>query len=372
MRNKDVVLMATVTSFESLPHPSRSELRQFAELFSPLFRASSEEARRQAVAALSQSKTVPATVAFFIASQPIAVAAPFLAASPCLTNEALITIAKSQGVDHARAIVRRENLAPAVIDALVALRYERTALRTMPSAESAEPAHVGDMPADIEPSALDMLAGSMAEDVTATDTVEAALATAHEAERMLREDELRHRLKLMAGHNERKADDRLGLRTLSSVQAALLVRFARVRDAAHFAGVLSDTLSSSRWLAERVLLDVSGLQLATVLKGVHAERADATYVLTRFYDHLAETKAGINRVDVLWDGLDEDQCGRRLESWRLADRYTHAPAHGHGQVRVSEFAAGNTDAPSDEAIAAERRPLRTTASLRRAAGHRGR
>lgn len=96
MRNKDVVLMATVTSFESLPHPSRSELRQFAELFSPLFRASSDEARRQAVAALSQSRHVPPAVAFFIASQPIAVSAPFLTASPCLTNEALITIAKSQ------------------------------------------------------------------------------------------------------------------------------------------------------------------------------------------------------------------------------------------------------------------------------------
>jgi uncharacterized protein (DUF2336 family) len=371
MRNKDVVLMATVTSFESLPHPSRSELRQFAELFSPLFRASSDEARRQAVAALSQSKTVPPTVAFFIASQPIAVSAPFLAASPCLTNEALITIAKSQGVDHARAIVRRENLAPAVIDALVALRYERTATSKPSTAGAISPAREGDMPADIEPSALDMLAGPLAAAVDVTETLEAAIVEAREAERMLREDELRNRLKRMAGHSERKPEDRLGLRTLSSVQAALLVRFARVRDAAHFAGVLADAMSSSRWLAERVLLDVSGLQLATVLKGLHADRADATYILARFYDHLAETKAGINRVDVLWDGLDEDQCGRRLESWRRADRYTHAPAHE--QIRVSEFALGKSeiDAAPTEDIA-ERRPLRTTASLRRAAGHRGR
>ncbi len=35
VRKKDVVLMATVTSFEGLTHPSKSELRQFAELFTP-------------------------------------------------------------------------------------------------------------------------------------------------------------------------------------------------------------------------------------------------------------------------------------------------------------------------------------------------
>ena len=125
MRRKDVVLMATVTSFESLPHPSRSELRQFAELFGPLFTASSEEARRQAVAALSQCATVPSTVAFFISGQPIAIAAPFLASSPCLDDDTLIAVARTQGAAHIRAIVRRENLSPKVIDALVSLRQDR-------------------------------------------------------------------------------------------------------------------------------------------------------------------------------------------------------------------------------------------------------
>src|SRR3546814_4058212 len=110
----DVGLMATVTSFESLPHPSKSELRQFAELFAPLFDASSEDARRQAVAALSQSSNVPSAVAFFIASQPISVAAPFLASSPCLDDDTLVIIARMQGAAHARAIVRREKLSPKV------------------------------------------------------------------------------------------------------------------------------------------------------------------------------------------------------------------------------------------------------------------
>lgn len=73
--------MATVSSFENLSHPTRSELRQFAELFMPLFQASSDEAKRQAVAALSQCENMPAAVALFIGNQPIEIAAPFLAAS---------------------------------------------------------------------------------------------------------------------------------------------------------------------------------------------------------------------------------------------------------------------------------------------------
>ena len=65
-RNKDVVLMATVTSFQALSFPGKWELRQFAELFQPLFAGSSMEARREAVAALSQCPNVPGAVALFI------------------------------------------------------------------------------------------------------------------------------------------------------------------------------------------------------------------------------------------------------------------------------------------------------------------
>ncbi|MGO8105774.1 hypothetical protein AB9F46_36500, partial [Rhizobium leguminosarum] len=39
------------------------------------------EAKRQAVAALSQFENMPAAVALFIGNQPIEIAAPFLAAS---------------------------------------------------------------------------------------------------------------------------------------------------------------------------------------------------------------------------------------------------------------------------------------------------
>ncbi|WP_210051422.1 DUF2336 domain-containing protein [Neorhizobium petrolearium] len=326
MRKKDVVLMATVTSFESLPHPSRSELRQFAELFAPLFTASSEEARREAVAALSQCRTVPPAVAFFIACQPITIAAPFLISSTCLTDDALITIARTQGEAHARAIVSREALSPTVIDALVGLRYD----------------HAKRLSAN----------GGGTEEVSAVRPMPGATG---DAERLAREEHLRRHIKALAGHVNRPAADRLGLRTLSPIQEALLVRFARNREAGLFASVLADTLSASRWLAERIMLDISGQQLATTLKGVAMETEDAICILQRLYDHLSGPQSGMTRAQALWEALDEEECGRRVEAWRRADRYTYAEP----QRPVA------SDTRDGEGHEAPPQVIRTTASARR-------
>ncbi|MGO8485108.1 hypothetical protein AB9F39_39180, partial [Rhizobium leguminosarum] len=66
----------------------------------------------------------------------------------------------------------------------------------------------------------------------------------------------------------------LGLRTLTDIQAALLVRFARSRESTHFATALADALSASRWLAERIMLDLSGQQLATTLTSLGKVRIE--------------------------------------------------------------------------------------------------
>ncbi|WP_246659315.1 DUF2336 domain-containing protein [Rhizobium sp. FY34] len=306
MRRKDVVLMATVTSFEDLEHPTKSELRQFAELFTPLFQASSEEARRQAVAALSRSPTVPQAVAFFIASQPISISAPFLSASQCLDDDALVTIARSQGSDHARAIARRDNLSVAVVDALVSLRQSRQPL----------------------PPAVSRVTAS--QQATPAPTVSTSEASTNHAPsgapspEVDREEALRRQLKQMAAMQARLSSDRLGLRTVTAVQEALLVRFARAREADAFATTLADTLSASRWLAERIMLDISGHQLGTTLKGIGMPRDEAMFILERFYGHLREVIVDTTRSEILWQSLDEDDCSQRVEAWRRADRYTYA------------------------------------------------
>ncbi|MBY3615969.1 DUF2336 domain-containing protein [Rhizobium bangladeshense] len=300
VRKKDVVLMATVSSFESLSRPTRSELRQFAELFTPLFQASSDEAKRQAVAALSQCKTMPAAVALFIGNQPIEIAAPFLTASKAISDDTLITIARMQGAAHVKAIVSRDSLSPKVIDALVALRQTQPRA-TAPSAPTTELFAVPLSPAQAESSEAEALEG----------------------QRLANEEALRGRILDLAGHLGRDDQDRLGLRTLTDIQEALLVRFARSREATHFATALADALSASRWLAERIMLDLSGQQLATTLTSLGMGFLDAVFVLERFYSHLAERQHNVTRGWMVLDALDPEECHERVESWRRADRYTY-------------------------------------------------
>ena len=361
MRNKDVVLMATVTSFDSVQHPTKSELRQFAELFLPLFQASTEDAKRQAVASLSQCDHVPPAVALFIASQPIGICAPFLTASPSLDDQTLITIARTQGSAHAKAIVRRAALSPTVIEALVGLRHARprassetieampiqtvlaamieVAPEALPKAiEIIETIEVIEAP---WPQSVDVAVAETPSEQTAAQASapidppaprpDAAELHA-EAARMARDEILRQQIKQLARHLGRPESDRLGVRTVSPTQEALLVRFARNREAGHFATTLADTLSASRWLAERIMLDTSGLQLATTLTGLGMETADALLILQTFYPHLAESQQNGSPAARLLASLDWRDCENRVEAWRRADSYTfqtpqQAPMH---------------------------------------------
>ncbi|TPP12057.1 DUF2336 domain-containing protein [Rhizobium glycinendophyticum] len=321
--------MATVTSFQALPFPGKSELRQFAELFQPLYAHSSLEARRDAVAALSQSPNLPLSIAAFIASQPIAIAAPFLAASPALTDDMLIMIARTQGADHARAIVKRERLSPTVIDALVGLRHalpprpdrlQKTAAAVAPAVQPAAPATVG-LPTSFERTMADLEMNDLAGAVAANGTPAAVQPDAAD-DRSAREEMLRQTIKRLAYQQKPAADDRLGRRQIGPVQTALLVRFARALDGGAFATTLSDLLTSSRWLAERILLDISGRQLATTLAGVAMAEEESIFILEHIYPHLARSEAGESRARALLASIDADQAEARIDSWLRADRYT--------------------------------------------------
>lgn len=319
-RNKDVVLMATVTSFQALSFPGKSELRQFAELFQPLFASSSMEARREAVAALSQSPSLPLSVAAFIASQPISIAAPFLASSPTLSDDMLIMIARTQGADHARAIVKRERLSPTVIDALVSLRH---ALPPRPEKAKTEGTVVAPQPqakTTAQPSSFEAVMA----DLEMTDLPGAVEAKGIEAATETREEALRQTIKRLAYQQRPPVTDRLGRRQATPLQTALLVRFARAHDGGLFATTLADLLSSSRWLAERILLDISGRQLATTLSGVAMDPAEAIFILEHIYPHLARRDLGGSRAEVLYFGMNADEAEARIDSWIRADRYTFA------------------------------------------------
>ncbi|WP_245267745.1 hypothetical protein [Rhizobium sp. 2MFCol3.1] len=140
-----------------------------------------------------------------------------------------------------------------------------------------------------------------------------------------REEEVRDTLRGLARHLGRDDNDRLGLRTLSTLQSALLVRFARSREAVAFATALADTLSASRWLAERIMLDTSGQQMATTLTSIGMDFSDAVFVLEKLYPHLAEAQHSVTRAWMVLDALDPEECRDRVEAWRRADSYTYLP-----------------------------------------------
>jgi uncharacterized protein (DUF2336 family) len=296
-RTKDVVLMATVSSFESMGQPGRHELKQFAKLFEPVFRASSMEARRNAVAALSRCPVLPEAVAWFLARQPIDIAAIFLTRSPAIDDNTLINIARSQGAAHAKAIAARDNLSVKVVDALVSLHQGQDMGRRAPSPDPA--------PSDAPPRIA------------------------------RREDELRRELKSLV-HRDTVARAQEHPDTLEALQRALLVRFARLRQARDFSQLLANILGSSLWLTNRIMLDLSGMQLATALISINTPAEDGIFVLEQFYPHLGEA----GRAAGLWSGLDEPECRDRLDAWIRADDYTR------GKRPDAEAANGNDAAPA--------------------------
>ncbi|WP_411035114.1 hypothetical protein [Shinella sp. BYT-45] len=270
--------MATVSSFESLRFPSKSDLRQFGELFEQLYEASTEEARRQAVAALSRCPQVPEETAVFIARQPIGIAAIFLMGSKAIADSTLLRILRAAGPEHAHAIGRRDDLSPAVVEALVGAHQHHASRRTG-----------GDREADLR-----------------------------EAARLEREEGIREELRALVRAATPRAEPEIRLEPATEVHQALFVRFARAGEVGMVAVTLADALSSSQWLSERILLDISGRQLAETLLALGVPEADSLSVLERIYPHLAAGGAG-----TLLASLDPGEAARRVESWQRADRYTN-------------------------------------------------
>jgi len=337
-RLKDVVLMATVTGFEGLRHPRKSDMKQFSELFEPLFQSSSDEARRQAAAALSQCPHVPETVALQIGSAPISIAAIFLTRSASINDETLAAIIRSQSPAHSTAIARRENLSPEVVDTLVERRQTLGSL-----AQQAR---------TIRASQPDIQAG---------ETRAAADSAAREdmRQRYLREESLRQELKALALTN-RQAPVPALLAPIDGLQEAMLVRFARSGEANLFAFCLSAALDATLSLGERVVLDVSGQQLAATLSALSVNHVEQVFILQALYPHLGERIGGTTRAEALIATSNPVTSRERVEAWLRADRYTgenttHEPYLGADRAADPRQTNARPVAVEHAAIAGKRR-----------------
>lgn len=334
-RVKDAVLMATVSSFEGLRLPRSADLRQFCELFEPLFAASSDEARRQAAAALARSPYIPPSVALQIGSAPIAIAALFLTRAMSIDERVLLDIIRNQSPAHANAIARRENLSVRVVDALVE-RRDSTARPATAVPEASLPA----------PAVTSVEA--------ATQAPAQGQAPAQPLATLEREERLRAELRALArtagqpvspsrapASGQPAAPHRRPLLALDATHEALLVRFSRSGEVNLFAATLSHALDCSAVFGERLVLDVSGWQLAVTLSALGTSRMEMVRMLTTLYPYLAERSGAATRCDALLDGIDPIDARNRVESWIAAD---DARREG-GQRHVPQLGPERADDP---------------------------
>lgn len=358
-RFKDVVLLATVTSFEAHHHASRRQLRQFTELFEALFPASTEEARRQAVAALSRCPHVPVEVARFIVRQPIGIAALYLSRSSTLDEDLLLDVVREGTDAHVNALARRDDLPPAVVDALVA-RHRNSLAGPAPepvqqkyeafSSENEDPERRSDTVRTTSTLEMPPL-GPVNElsDADATPVPPSAWLQMHPQEIPSPKspdlaENLRQELKRMVMPGRKPAAQiqppapapaLSRLRPTSAVHAGLMVRFARSVEAPLFTSVLADALSASRALATRILLDTTGQQLAETLLALGLPKMNTAYILQQFYPHLSRLTDGVSDAVRLTESVDPAHARARLVAWQRLERATppqptfepiHAPA----------------------------------------------
>ncbi len=301
--------MATVTGFEGLRRPRRTDLKQFSELFDPLFSASSDEARRQAAAALSQCQHVPPSVALQIGNAPISIAAIFLTRSASIDDATLLQVIRTQGQAHATAIARRDNLSVHVVDALVERRQTASA-----PAKAAVPV----LPASPTPRTTEV--SQRQPEATAQDMT---------AAKLLREEKLRNDLKSLARAPQKTTAALPVIEPVDSLHEALLVRFARSGEANLFAASLSAALRSTAELGERILLDISGQQLATTLTALDMHADDSLFVLCAFYPDLTERLGGTTRGEALLASLSLETCRVRVQAWLQSDQKDTTGPAGH-------------------------------------------
>lgn len=351
--------MAAVSGFESLKRPGRQDFVQFCALFPKLFEAASPEARRTAAAALSRLAYVPDEIADMLLNQPIEIAAPFISHYESLSEASLARAIGRHGIGHARAAARRTHLSPAALSALWALKEQTidralslrglsveetfaapievpaavVETRTPARLEEASPPSLSmaDIP-DLEV-AEQFLDLPPLESLVSADPASERLrqelrdmvarqATGRAApQKFVRRSDVHHMADLLAAARDFDFGE---ARRILPQQSHLdrVARFATSGDAHWFATALADAMSSSFSLAERIMLDLSGQQLATTMLALGSQKTDIARALETYFPHLAERAHMASKAELMILSLDPEDCAARLDAWVRADAYT--------------------------------------------------
>jgi len=98
---------------------AESEVKLFSDVVGRVLEDMTERHREEFSDRAASDPRTPRELALRLANDTAAVAAPVLGRSPVLTDDDLISIANSKGVDHRLAISKRDNVSAKVTDVLI-------------------------------------------------------------------------------------------------------------------------------------------------------------------------------------------------------------------------------------------------------------
>ncbi len=296
---KDAALLAAIAGFEALKQPTCHDFRQFSNLFIGLFTLTSEKTRRTAAAALSRLDALPQEVCMTVADQPIRISAPFLALNPSISDPVLLQIISRHGGPHARAISRRSRLSGKVVELLLGLKDDAVArsLRLRHGIETR-----------VLESSPEALAGGR------------------------NDSALRDRIKGMALTHK---NDRPGTATRPAETGrpdhAQLARFAQPTQRKRFKALLARALGAEEDLAERILLDESGTQLAMALQSLNVPDPVILGALVGIFPVLQQVNEGIRHADTVLQSIEPVESAERVAAWVRANAPLRTRDHIHHQ-----------------------------------------
>ena len=100
-------------------HLTANEERELNDLIDLLLKSSSSSLRRKLAERFAATTQMPRRVALRLVKKDISVAARILETNETFTDDDLITVVRTESMDHACAIARRKSINEAVTDALV-------------------------------------------------------------------------------------------------------------------------------------------------------------------------------------------------------------------------------------------------------------
>jgi uncharacterized protein (DUF2336 family) len=326
LRKSDRLFRAAVSGYCSLTRANARDAAQLDDLTLPLLPLVSDETKRFAAAALSESMPAPPALLRRLADCPVPISAPLLLRSHALADIDLIGLIGRNGIAHARAIARRPRLNPNIAALINALGIAAEAEVEGEAAASAA----------VQPTAAP--AGIR----------EARPALA----RGVAEEETREQLRAMMKPAAPAAPEApLAPPDWVTAHAAYprMVATGLTGMAALFHTAIADAFDMSFKSARRMAEIEQGERLAIALKAAGLTTAEAFLVAALAFPPRFGSTAAIRAFVEAYRALDIDRARRELCAWRERDG---------GPVRVRRPAE---PANSDEApIAAPRKLLKAS------------